>query len=183
MVFFSVFLLTCSSKYLGSPPIKRRVCAPSLNLYRLKDNHISRNYIILSCFTISTPSILMPMAYFISSMAEHYVIVWHTTSSWSSPLCFHVLHIVNNAAINRRAHSILSWWFFKFLRYVPKVGIAMLFEGKSRLLLQMTIPVYILTSSVIGSLFLCILSSQVGVLMVLKTCHSYGYEVVILTCI
>ena len=104
--------------------------------------------------------------------------------------CFHVLAIVNSAAVNTGVY--VSFQIVVFSGYTPKSGIAgsydssVFFERNSTLFSIVDVPVYISTNSVGGYPFLYTLSSMyclwIFLMMVILTGVSW-YLIIILTCI
>ena len=101
-------------------------------------------------------------------MAEQYFIVYmyyiFLIHSSVDEDCFHVLAIVNSAAVKIRVH--VSFWIIVLSGYMPRSGIAgtygnsiLVFWGTSILFPTVAAPTYIPTKSVGGFPFLHTLSS------------------------
>ena len=80
--------------------------------------------------------------------------------------CFHILTVVNNAAVNTRMHMVFWISVFIFFRYIPSSGTAGLYGNsifsflrKLYTVLQVAAPIYIPSNSARGFPFLHILAN------------------------
>ena len=103
--------------------------------------------------------------------------------------CFHILAIVNNAAVNIEMHVFFQITDFIFFGYVPRSGIAgsygsfiFSFWGTSILFSIVATPIYVPTNVYEGSLF-SKSSPKLVICGLFDDSHSDRYEVISLCCI